>query len=52
MNHISTSHRSVTAQPIMMKLQTYNYTAGRPPHAKRYFDRRCGWSGRIPSLSL
>jgi len=38
-SQISTPHSLVTAQPILMKLETYNYCRKTTHHAKRYLDR-------------
>ena len=38
-SQISTPHSLVTAQPILMKLEIYNYYCKTTHYAKRYFDQ-------------
>jgi len=38
-SQIWTPHSSVTAQQILMKLETYNYCQKTTQHAKRYFNQ-------------
>jgi len=52
MSQNSTHHGSVTAQPILMKLETYNCCWKTTTTPNGILIRRRGWSGRIPSLLL
>jgi len=39
MSQISTPHSSVTAQPMLMTLETYNYCQKTTHHEKQNFDQ-------------
>jgi len=52
MRHILTAHISVTAELILIKLETQNYHQKTTHLAKLYLDQWHGWSRWIPSLPL